>query len=142
MEEKKEEKPEETEKEEVRTKGVEPEETEKKEAEEEPEEEEEAEDARRMREYHPCPHRHCALLDELENAPDIYDLLHSYCTFPESLNHLYGLSLSHLRCDSCLYIHALLLLQKRQVPLWKRIKNRFASFFTTFSKRVGCRFKV
>ena len=37
-----------------------------------------------LTEKHPCPHRYCALLEELKTTPDLYDLLHSYCTFPES----------------------------------------------------------
>ena len=52
-----------------------------------------------LTEKHPCPHRYCALLEELKTTPDLYDLLHSYCTFPESLDNLYGTPLAHLRCD-------------------------------------------
>ena len=81
------------------------------------------------------PDRYCALLEELKTTPDLYDLLHSYCTFPESLDNLYGTSLAHLRCDCCLYAHALIRLRQRPASRWKRIKKYFASLLPAFLKK-------
>ena len=63
------------------------------------------------------------------------DLLHSYCTFPESLDNLYGTSLAHLRCDCCLYAHALIRLRQRPASRWKRIKKYLASLLPAFLKK-------
>ena len=88
-----------------------------------------------LTEKHPCPHRYCALLEELKTTPDLYDLLHSYCTFPESLDNLYGTSLAHLRCDCCLYAHALIRLRQRPASRWKRIKKYLTSLLPAFLKK-------
>ena len=88
-----------------------------------------------LTEKHPCPHRYCALLEELKTTPDLYDLLHSYCTFPESLDNLYGTPLAHLRCDCCLYAHALIRLRQRPASRWKRIKKYLASLLPAFLKK-------
>lgn len=88
-----------------------------------------------LTEKHPCPHRYCALLEELKTTPDLYDLLHSYCTFPESLDNLYGTPLAHLRCDCCLYAHALIRLRQRPASRWKRIKKYLTSLLPAFLKK-------